>query len=143
MLLEGVVPGAYDVSVTCKHYVPRIPYRDLIVKDSDVDDVTWQVSPGARIAGRVRSQTGAPIDGATINLISSNGVSFASAYTGEDGTFAADGLVPGKTEVVASASGFVKPTTRTFADVTMAVGRVRRARARAGAGRHDRRRGRR
>jgi len=95
ILLEGVVPGSYQVSAACDHFLGQVPYPDLIVGNSDVEDLVWKVHSGARVAGHVRSRTGAPIADAVINLMSSNGVTFAGAASGSDGAFVADGLAPG------------------------------------------------
>jgi len=111
ILLEGVVPGSYQVTAACKGFLLQIPYPDLIVKDSDVEDLVWKVFPGARVAGHVVSRSGAPIADAAVNLTSSNSVTFAAASSAADGSFAAEGLAPGKTDVVASAAGFVRNST--------------------------------
>lgn len=114
VLLEGVVPGSYQVIASCNHFLSQIPYPDLIVGNSDVEDLVWRVHPGARVAGHVRSQTGAPIADAGINLMSSNGVTIAGTASGSDGAFVADGLEPGLTQVVAYAAGYshsASPTT--------------------------------
>jgi len=110
ILLEGVVPGAYQVTAACDRFVSQVPYPDLIVGNSDVEDLLWKVHPGARIAGHVASRTGAPIAGAAVNLMSKNGVSFATATSGKDGAFLAEGLAPGATEVFAYAAGYPRST---------------------------------
>jgi hypothetical protein len=108
VLLEGVVPGSYQVTAACDHFLGQVPYADLIVGSSDVDDLVWKVHPGARVAGHVVSRTGAPIADAAITVRSGNGVSFANAASGADGAFVADGLAPGATELVAYASGYLR-----------------------------------
>ena len=120
ILLEGVVPGAYQVTAACDRFVSQVPYADLIVGDSDVDDLVWKVHPGARVAGRVVSRTGAPIADAAVNLVSVNGVSFANASSGADGAFLAEGLAPGPTHVVAYATGY--PRTEAPASVIATLG---------------------
>jgi len=110
ILLEGVVPGSYQVTAACDHFVSQVPYPDLIVADSDVEDLRWKVHPGARVAGHVASRTGAPIADAAVNLMSKNGVSFANATSGKDGAFLAEGLTPGATEVFAYATGYPRST---------------------------------
>jgi hypothetical protein len=111
VLLEGVVPGAYQVTAACDRFLGQVPYPDLIVGDSDVDDLVWKVHPGVRVAGHVATRTGAPIADAVINLMSRNGVTFASATSGRDGAFVADGLAPGATEVYAYATGYPRAPT--------------------------------
>lgn len=111
ILLEGVVPGSYQVTAACDHFLSQVPYPDLTVGNSDVEDLLWKVHPGARVAGHVRSPTGAPIADAGVNLMSSNGVTFAGAASGSDGAFLADGLAPGMTQVVAYAAGYARSAT--------------------------------
>jgi len=111
VLLEGVVPGVYQVNAMCSRFLPQIPYPDLVVGGSDVEDLSWKVLPGARVSGRVLSRTGAPIADAAVQIVSSDGVSFANASSGPDGTFIADGLAPGRNELTAYAPGFVRSST--------------------------------
>lgn len=109
ILLEGVVPGTYEVKARCRHWLSRAPYPDVVVGDSDVDDLAWHVSPSARVAGRVRARSGEPIAGATVSLKAADSVSFGQAETGADGTFTADGLRPGAVTVGVIADGFLAP----------------------------------
>lgn len=120
VLLEGVVPGSYQVTAACDHFLAQVPYADLIVGPSDVDDLVWKVHPGARVAGHVVSRAGAPIADAAITVRSGNGVSFANASSGADGAFVADGLAPGATELVAYADGY--PRNPTPASVIATLG---------------------
>jgi protocatechuate 3,4-dioxygenase beta subunit len=122
ILLEGVVPGTYEVAVACAGYLARVPYPDLVVGNSDVEDVVWRVSPGARIAGHVRSRAGAPIAHAIINHVASGGGSFGSTTTGADGAFVAEGVAPGISELTVYADGF--PRDGTKQQVTAALDRV-------------------
>ncbi len=107
ILLEGVVPGTYGVVAKCRGYLSAVPYPDLIVGDSDVDDVTWLVSRGARVAGRVRARNGEAIPGATINARSTDGASFATTTAGSGGEFVVEGLRAGAASIDASADGFL------------------------------------
>jgi hypothetical protein len=110
ILLEGVVPGSYQVIAACDRFLSQVPYPDLIVGNSDVDDLVWKVYPGARVAGHVVSRRGAPIAGAAINLVAGNGATFANATSGTDGAFVADGLAPGATQLFAYAAGYPRPS---------------------------------
>ncbi len=109
ILLEGVVPGTYEVKARCRHWLSRAPYPDVVVGDSDVDDLAWHVSPSARVAGRVRARSGEPIAGANVSLKAADSVSFGQAETGADGTFTADGLRPGAVTVGVIAEGYLAP----------------------------------
>lgn len=125
VLLEGVVPGDYEVTAHCEHWVSAVPYPDLAVGDSDVGGVIWKVMPGARIAGRVSSRDGAPIAGAVINHAAVAGTGSGYVMSAADGSFVADGITPGATEVSARAEGFV--STDAKISVVAAIGTVARA----------------
>jgi hypothetical protein len=112
ILLEGVLPGLYAVTASCDHFLSRLPYPDLAVHDSDIDGLVWTVTAGARVTGHVLSTARTPIADATVNLITVNGVGFGNAVSASDGSFTADGLAPGTTEVTAHAVGFAQRTTK-------------------------------
>jgi hypothetical protein len=120
ILLEGVVPGSYRVTAACHRFLSQVPYPDLLVGNSDIDELVWTVRPGARVAGHVVSRTGAPIADAVVNLMSGNGASFANATSGADGGFIADGLAPGATQVFAYGAGYTRATAP--ATVIAAIG---------------------
>ncbi len=122
ILLEGVVPGTYAVTAWCTRFLARFPYPELEVRDSDVDDLAWSVTPGARVAGHVVTVARTPIAEAVINLRSSNGASFTSAQSAPDGSFVADGLPPGAVELIAHAEGFVRAAGRS--SVIAALGTI-------------------
>ena len=111
-------PSPSPVTTTCR--VSPTPIK-LVVHDSDVDALVWTVTTGARgsQAAGVVSTGRAPIAGAAINLVPVNGVGFANASSAGDGSFTAEGLAPGTTEVTAHAVGFTqlapKPTVVTGA----------------------------
>ncbi len=108
ILLEGVIPGTYGVAAACHRYLSQLPYPDLVVHDSDVEDLVWSVTPGSRITGRVVSAAREPIADAMVNAVAANRFSFGHATTAADGSFAIDGIGPGKANVTASAAGFVR-----------------------------------
>ncbi len=111
IVLEGVVPGTYEVSATCRGFLPRQPYPDLVVGDSDVDSTIWKVSPGARITGRIVDQASAPIADATVSHMEAGGTFGGSVAAAADGTFALTGVLPGVAEVSGYAAGFLRSPT--------------------------------
>ena len=111
VVLEGVVPGTYTVAVECRGTVPQVPYPDLVVGDSDLEDVTWLVMQGARITGHVRDPAGRPIADATVNASSSGGQTYASGTSGPDGAFVIEGVAPGAAELLVFAEGYASTET--------------------------------
>ncbi len=112
VVLEGVVPGTYAVAVECRGTVPQVPYPDLVVGDSDLEDVTWLVMQGARLTGHVRDPGGRPVAGATVNASSSGGQTYASGTSGTDGAFVIEGVAPGAVELLVYAEGYASSETR-------------------------------
>lgn len=118
VLLEGVVPGAYEVLVYCERWLSLVPYPDLVVASSDVEDVTWNVIAGARISGRVTSSDGTPINDAIVNYHAGDGLRVGSTSTGPDGRFIAEGIVPGKLEAEARATDYLPARKNVVASIT-------------------------
>ncbi len=108
VLLEGMLPGPYEVSVRCEGYVSAYPYPDLVIESSDIDEIVWLVNPGARVIGHVRSANGTPIADASVGIESAGGESFASGTTDATGAYVVDGLYPGAINVHASAVGHTR-----------------------------------
>lgn len=108
VLLEGMLPGIYEVNVHCEGYVSAIPYPDLVVESSDIDEIVWLVNPGARVIGHVRSANGTPIADASVGIESAGGESFATGTTDATGAYAVDGLYPGAISVRAYAAGHAR-----------------------------------
>lgn len=102
VLLEGVVPGTYEVWATCTGYLSQVPYPNLVVERSDLEDVEWRVAPGARITGRVRYRDGSPAARAHVQYLADTGVSAGAVTAAADGTFALDGVAPGAARLRAS-----------------------------------------
>ena len=99
VLFEGVEPGVYKVVAACRGFLPRASYPDLTVERSDVEDVVWSVVRGARLTGRVRHRDGTPVADVQVLHVTPQGATGAAVTVADDGTFAFDGLAPGRTEV--------------------------------------------
>lgn len=107
VLIEGVVPGVYAVRLDCAGHLAKASYPDLVVGGTDVEDVVWPVTPGGKLAGRVRTRGGEPVTDAsvTVNAGFGNG---ARVRTRADGTFEAVGLPAGEVTVEAIQTGHAK-----------------------------------
>jgi len=126
VILEGVVPGSYGVAVTCRGFVPATSYEDLVVGDSDVEDVVWKVEPGGRIAGRVVGTDRAPMANVQVYAYREGYNYRATDVTEADGRFSLVGLPAGAVEVEARADGRREPVKTTVtvpgaADVELVV----------------------
>lgn len=120
VLLEGMLPGPYEVTVRCEGYVSAHPYPDLVIESSDIDDVVWLVNPGARVIGHVRSANGTPIADAYVGVTSGGGESFATGTTDASGAYVIDGLFPGAVNMQASADGHARSDTQLAGQATLA-----------------------
>jgi outer membrane receptor protein involved in Fe transport len=87
----------------------------LVVALSDPRQLCASVpESGARVAGIVVDAAGAPVPGATIEILAA-GATARRLETGEDGRFEATDLPPGEVSVSANAPGFAMATTSALA----------------------------
>jgi protocatechuate 3,4-dioxygenase beta subunit len=96
---EGVLPGTYSVEVTCPGHHAKEEYPPITVADKDITGLVWEVVPGARITGKVRTKRGEPVPNA---VVQANGIGgnarrpvWGGGNTAVDGTYAIEGLPPG------------------------------------------------
>jgi hypothetical protein len=110
VLLEGVVPGSYAVRLHCVGYLAAGSYPDLVVGNTDVEDVVWPVTPGAKVSGRVIAKDGGPIAGAVVTV--SAGFTGGRVSTAADGTYVVGGVSPGEVTVSAAQTGYLPSPDR-------------------------------
>ena len=67
ILVKGVLPGTYEVSVSCSGFVSEEAYPDLVVADASLDGLEWAVHPGQAIRGVVLDAEGKPVAGANVS----------------------------------------------------------------------------
>ena len=65
---DGVPPGRYAIDVSCKNYRSAPRYDAVVVTDRDELGLSWFVTPGASISGRVRSSLGEPVADAHVSV---------------------------------------------------------------------------
>lgn len=70
------------------------------------EDVTLTLSPGLRVAGRVRDPSGRPIAGAAVGIYAQSSGVRTRAWSARDGSFAVTGLSAGELELVVRRRGF-------------------------------------
>jgi hypothetical protein len=110
--LIGVIPGAYDLIALANGSAGRgagsaetdraFAYLRLDVGESDIDNLTVQLTPGLTVRGRVHVEAAAglpPLDPADVRvtLVADRiryGVSASPASVAPDGSFRIDGLPP-------------------------------------------------
>jgi protocatechuate 3,4-dioxygenase beta subunit len=108
--LRAVLPGHYEVSVTCLGYLADEHYPALVVADHDLDGLEWEVHDALTIAGLVVDEAGDPIAGARVqarpvvepDAARSRTTRSGADATGGDGGFELAGLLPGRYELSAA-----------------------------------------
>ncbi len=102
VLVEGLLPGTYNVVVACNDYVPQPEYPDLVIVDASLTDLTWTVHAGQSIRGRVVDASGDPVEGARVSAWpkatedpgAQRTINWGD-FSEPDGSFSLLGLLPG------------------------------------------------
>lgn len=106
ILIQGVLPGTYEVTVSCDGFVSEDTYPDLVVADASLEGQTWTVHAGQTIRGVVLDAEGRPVEGASVSARGKAttdprarlGRGWAER-TEPDGSFVVEGLLPGTYEL--------------------------------------------
>ncbi|MCX4247110.1 carboxypeptidase regulatory-like domain-containing protein [Paraliomyxa miuraensis] len=109
VLVKGVLPGTYEVTVTCNDFVAEDSYPDIVVADASIEGLSWSVHRGQSIRGVVLDAEGKPVEGARVSArgkATTDPRARLGRGRGErsepDGSFLVDGLLPGTYELSAS-----------------------------------------
>jgi protocatechuate 3,4-dioxygenase beta subunit len=98
-LIEPLTPGSYQLWIQAEHYVPEyLPAR--VLQASEALHITLQ--DAVRLEGHTVDEKGAPVEGATLRLVSLDGERFrasTSVQSGTDGAFALEVPKPGSCRV--------------------------------------------
>lgn len=126
--LRGILPGSYEVTITCTGAIAASHYPRVVVRDRDVVGQVWYVEPGHSIAGVLVDAAGQPVRGATLTAEPTPAPmepSVAPVATSDDaGRFVLRGLAPGDYRVSPIAHprhtmpGAPTPVTIVDADIT-------------------------
>ena len=106
VLVKGLLPGTYEVSVSCEQHVPQREYPQIVVADTSIDGLQWSVSAGQSVQGRVVDAEGQPVANARISARAKANKDPGAQRTNSwgsrsepDGSFALSGLLPGDYEL--------------------------------------------
>lgn len=127
ILLQGVLPGTYEVTVSCPGFVSEDAYPDLVVADASLDGLRWAVHAGQAVRGVVHDADGKPVEGANVSARGKAGKDPRARLgrargerTEADGSFVVEGLLPGTYELTASHEDLPSPHEPT--EVVVAAG---------------------
>jgi hypothetical protein len=100
-------PGSYDLLARHGADVGRLPGKLVVTGPGAWADATVEIDRGAVVTGTVRAAGGAPVRGARVVLTASplDRQPLAQTVTTASGTFALEGVLPGRARVVAEAPG--------------------------------------
>ena len=108
VLVKGVLPGTYEVTVRCQGHVAEESYPDVVISDASLEGLSWTVHAGQTIRGVVVDAAGEPLEGARVSArgkaTDDPRARLASSWgerTEADGEFELSGLLPGTYELSA------------------------------------------
>ncbi len=112
VVIDGVIPGRYQLDVSCPGHHPDGEPPSVTVTDADLTGLVWTVSPGGKLHGHVRTKAGAPVVDARIavrptKLLARGEDGNDTTVTDATGAFTLDGLYAASYGVVASSTGGV------------------------------------
>ncbi|MBA3818176.1 MAG: carboxypeptidase regulatory-like domain-containing protein, partial [Deltaproteobacteria bacterium] len=111
---EGVLPGTYAVTVSCRGYQSREKYDPVVVADQPVSGLVWEVDAGATLTGRILTKGGEPVADAQVWARSVGGAARGKTDWGgdtaaRDGRYELTGLKAGTFKVEVSSDRGVAP----------------------------------
>lgn len=127
----AVLPGTYDVEVSCEGHATPKKLPPVIVRDRPIEGVEWEVDRGTYVSGLVVDVDGKPVANATVTAMpeSYEEGGGGEATTDARGHFVLKGLGPTKYTLSATASGTkegraeIELGRRDRDDVRIALGR--------------------
>lgn len=108
---EGVLPGSYQVMVSCPDQAAEPTYPPVEIRGADVEGLVWTVRAGLSIRGQVVDREGKPVRASVhaAPIGGEMGVPGAFVQNEDNGRFVLRGLLPGKHRIMANAKDHVQP----------------------------------
>jgi len=104
-ILSGLPSGMLYVDVLAERFISPLT-QQVTLETGQTTPLSFALSPGGTITGRITASGGSPVSGATVEAIPTTGTESREAVSGSDGTYEIPGLVAGTYKVVASATGY-------------------------------------
>lgn len=106
VLVKGLMPGTYEVTVECSDYLGEEEYPDIVITDASIEGQSWSVHAARAIRGTVVDAQGQPVEGARVSARMKAGKDPRArrsdswgSRTETDGSFEVAGLLPGQYEM--------------------------------------------
>ena len=112
----AVLPGRYQVQVSCDGFLERDDYADLVVGEADVSGVVWSVTKGYTVRGVVVDNADRSLEGVEVIAVMTADQPGATLHHGSDetladGSFAITGLATGGYRIrTLPPAGYVGPS---------------------------------
>ncbi len=125
--IQGLLPGTYEVTVSCIGQLPEASYEPIVITDHSVSEVIWKVSRGRTIRGEVVDADGKPVPNVDVQSVGKLGPDqargrtvFGRGDTDAHGRFEVGGLLAGRYELNVYGKNRERPEQPT--EVTVAEG---------------------
>lgn len=116
VIIEALLPGTYEVKVTCRGYLAEESIPDVVVVDANLEGLHWEVQEALAIRGTVTDSNGKPVRGAWIygTMVEAAGEAKrrTNGYgerTDENGEYELSGLIAGTYKINASSDDHPNP----------------------------------
>jgi protocatechuate 3,4-dioxygenase beta subunit len=100
----AVLPGTYEVDVSCDDHLSKEKYDTVKIADKALGGIVWEVDRGSEVRGMVVDANGFAVANAVVRTDTESGTTHTSTRTDAQGAFVMRGVAPGRYDIVASSA---------------------------------------